>query len=202
MVPETLKQRNGFSVSTYTLDEDAVVVREAGPLRRSRYRVPYVTLASERFETTVYSKLWLGLAIVTFLACLTVFIGEGFAASADGWTTVLVYGLLTVLFGMLAYHSWQRIVGFESETLPLVFRVDKPTPQKLEAFLGELLNRKTAYLRQHYLVQTLGSSPTDELQKLVWLKERGAINDEEYDLLKLRVIHGEIPECDPPEYLH
>lgn len=202
MIPETLKQRSGLTVATYTLGEDAVVVNETGPLRRSRYRVPYVTLSSERFETTVYSKLWLGFAIVTLLACVTVIIADGLGDSAEGWTAVLVYGLLTVLFGWLLWRSWRRIVGFESETLPLVFHVGKPTAQQLEAFLGELVNRKAAYLRQHYLVQTLGNSIPDELQKLTWLRERGAITDDEYDLLKHRVIHTDPPVDEPPEYLH
>lgn len=188
--PATLTQRHGIFTRTYILDDESVHVREANFLSRSHYRIPYATLSNEKFEMTVYSKVWLWLTVIPLLFCFIVIIGEILQGGTDGLLAITLYGTFALLFGVLLWHSMEKVIGFQADDGPLVFSAGKPTKRELDRFLKELSDRKETFLRNQYLQPGCGHSPADELQKLVWLRDQGAITPLEFDKLKQDVVFG------------
>jgi hypothetical protein len=186
----TLTQRHGIFTRTYILDDEAVLVKESHFLSRSNYKVPYATLSNEKFEMTVYSKVWLWLTVIPLLFCFVVFLGEFLQGGTDGLLAIGLYGTFALFFGVLFYHSMEKVVGFQADDGPLVFSAGKPSQPELDRFLKELSDRKETFLRNQYLQPGCGHSPADELQKLMWLRDQGALTPLEFDKLKQDVVFG------------
>ena len=106
------------------------------------------------------------------------------------WTS-----LISTVFLLLLWDSWRHYRGIHTHGGPLVFEIRRRSRAELERFLGELENRRIAHVRSHVLAG--GGSDADELRKLVWLKNEGAITDEEFERLKQRILTG-LPAL-PPE---
>ena len=188
---DTLRQRVGTTIRTFTLESDAVLVRESQQfVRRSRYRVPYATLSTEPIEATAHSRLLLGLTVVSLLLSALIVVADSFGGRTWGVTAVLMYGGFALIFGFLYVSSRRRILIVPASDRSLVFALNRPSAGEFEAFLAELAIRRAAS-RHHYRADASGGSAADELQKLVWLKDQNAITPDEFDRLKRRVIGAE-----------
>ena len=186
----SLTQKHGITSRTYTLADDAVIVRENNLLSQSKYKVPYSSLSNDRYEMTTYSKAWLWLAVTFFVLTVAIFTG----LVVRGATVALVGMALSVpfalIFSVLLWHSIEKVVGFYADDGPLVFSVGKPTPGELDTFLSELTSRKEAYLRNEYPHDGCCHSAADEIEKLAWLRDKQVLNAVEFEKLKQDVIYG------------
>lgn len=201
---DSLTQRRGFTIRTYTLGEDGIAVRERGFLHRESYRFAYEALSPDAFETTLYNRWALALLAVFVVLAAVVAFGAGIGAGTDGTAGVLFYVGFAILFGVLAWFSWHRLIGFSAgEGAVLVFESGKPDDRALSTFLSELENRRIAHLRHRFLLD--GDEPpstADELHKLAWLHEKGAITEDEFEKLKHDLIFGQGERPLPPELLN
>ena len=202
MTPEVLTQRHGLSVRTYTLSDDAVEVTQRSLLRRSVWRIPYVELANERFESTTYSRIWLWLTVISVSLCVVIVVAEVVGGDTEGLSAVALYGVFAVLFGALFWQSREPIVGFHAVNVPLWLGARNPSAASVEDFIANMEKRKLNFLRQNYLIQASGGSIADELQKLLWLRDQGAISAEEYESLKRATLGGDREDRPPPSSLH
>ena len=73
----------------------------------------------------------------------------------------------------------------------LFFLNDRPSKEKLRAFLEEVISTKKNYLRKFYLKIDSENDPQHELSRFQWLLSEGAIDEAEYQDLKMQLKSGE-----------
>jgi hypothetical protein len=196
MAANEFRQRRGVAVRTYRLTDSAVIVRHRGVLRHTEIIIPYHGLSDERFSTTVYSRVALGVAIFAAFFALMMFIarssGDDVGAAAEWF-----YVGIAALSGAAFLNSWIAWTGILGSGYSLELWAGKPSTEDVDAFLNELLMRRASYL--YRLRYPTPSSVAEELEKLVILRNRGDITAEEFERLKARVIDpGEAPADDTP----
>jgi hypothetical protein len=176
---EKLQQRRYFSRCTYEILKDGVEVDFVSPLQRRKYKIAYENVAENAMLSRVSSRaaFWLTLAFAVLgilTAAFTPFIPASLAMFALGFIA-LVYLRLSFC-EMTTYGS-------------LTFLKDRPSHALLVRFVGLMQARRRDYLRESYLLGSdLAALSADAIQKLVWLKQQGAINEAEFERLKADVI--------------
>ncbi len=177
----------------FTLLEDGLLYEERSLfLSRHEFKVPYEAIPREMFEAKVSSRVALGfLAAILGLGVLT-FIVSFLDPYTDPRTPV-VFLIAAIPFGVIFYLSRKHFVGYNCLGRTILFYKDKPSAQELETFLAHLQRRRSLRLKVYFLnVKT--ASPTDELEKLVWLRNQGTITEEEFQKLKESLIKRSIPD--------
>jgi len=191
MIATELRQRRGIAVRTYTLTGDAVIVHHRALLRRSEMSIPYHQLTDRRFSTRLYSKPWLvitGAALFFAIAMVGLARSTGDAgAVAGGW---LYFGI-AALTGAGFLWSRRHLSGLAGYGTSLWFWADEPSRPEFEAFLTALLRRRALQLER--LRSGRPGSPAAELERLVTLRDRGAISPAEFDTLKARILASDRP---------
>ena len=154
-----------------------------------------MSLSREAFEATLYSRWCLGFTIVSSFLLLIMTVIH--AITKDHLSAVIFYGTATLICGTLLYVSIADVIGFhvdDPELVPndqLLLEKHRPSTQAVEVFVTELVTRREELLRRTYLRRAADGSQADELVKLFWLKEEGAITEDEFVRLKAIVIESE-----------
>jgi hypothetical protein len=187
---DTFKQRRLFNIREYKLADTHIAVKEENLISKHVYKIKYENISDETFEITTYSKplLW---ATIIFSA-LTIFL---FLMRLDGGDVgddaETIWAGFAILFGLFLFNSREKYVGYKGFNQPLLFYKNKPSAEKLKRFIEQFDETRNQYLREFYLTDNHYLSASDEIQKLAWLKENGAITQEEFEILKKKTIQGE-----------
>ena len=192
----TLTQTRVTTQFELRIEDDAVAVTEQeGAVKRS-YRVPYEHLAPGPVDVVIWSKprLWaavvlLGLSVIMMLLLLTGGDVESGAA--------LFYAALAAVAALLFIRSRQAYIVLKGIP-PLVLMKDRPSAEAVAEFLARVLERKRAYLAEHYLLGTHESATVDAIHKLEMLRQEGSISDREFAILKGDVMRR-AQDARPPE---
>ena len=191
----TLVQKYLLSRRTYRLGEDAVSVEESGPLAKKKFVILYESVPRDAVEVTFRSRGWRALLYVA----IVIFGSTVFAANNDllKEPVALFWGLILIATAIRYLTSKATYLVFHSETPALVFQKDRPTEEAVSAFIVALQERKASHLRERFLDGS-GSTPASEIHKLAWLKQQGAISDDEFARLKRSVIESTTPAPEEP----
>jgi hypothetical protein len=195
-----LVQKGLVSRTTFVLQGDAVSVDEASPFAKRKYIVLYESIPRDPVEVTLRSKLWrfiLYLAVVIFGSAVFASNNELLARP------VLIFWGIVLLAALIRYAvSKTTYLIFQSGTPALVFRRNRPSEAAVQAFIARVQERKAEHLRTRFL-DAQGTTPAAEIHKLAWLKEQGAISDEEFARLKRAVVDGTPSAPEPgPDTIH
>jgi hypothetical protein len=180
-------QRRFLTSFRFELVGNGVMVTEKGLTYSRTYRVPFENIPQEHEAVTISSKL--RLVVTGILATLAVATGAVSLSGGDAESAAPVfYGALAIVAGLSFLLSKKSYLVFKSAEPPLVVMKDRPTAQAMTAFLEELHQHRTAYLRQQYLIGAHESATADAIHKLHWLRQQGAISDSEFDALKAEIV--------------
>ncbi len=115
------------------------------------------------------SVIWIALFVIWIMLLLNVFTDLFRSHDLSGWAKALwlVFIIVFPYLGVLAY---------------LIIRGHKMTEHALAAA------QQNEAAMQNYIRQTAGTSPADELEKLAALKDKGVIDDAEFQRLKSKIV--------------
>jgi hypothetical protein len=200
-VAETiLVQRGLLSRTSFLLQEDSVSVEETSPFWRKRYVALYESIPRDPVELTLRSRGWKRILYVA-----VVILGSTvFAANNDlvGRPVFLFWAVFFVVAALRYATSKRTYLVFQSGTPALVFLKNRPSGVAVQEFIARLQERKAERLRGQ-LLDAQGVTPAGEIHKLAWLKEQGAISEEEFERLKRAVVEAAPPAPEPgPETIH
>ena len=190
METEKLNQRRFLNRREYILGDSHIAIKEGNLLSSQVYKIKYENISDEEFEISTYSKplfwatiIFSSLSILLFLVRLT----DGDV----GDNAELIWAGFAVLFGLFLWNSRKHFVGFKGYEQPLLFYKDKPSAKELKSFIEQFDQKRNQYLRENYLTDNQYASASDEIQKLAWLKQNGALTQEEFENLKRQAIEGD-----------
>jgi hypothetical protein len=189
MNEDTLKQWHFFRWHTYKILDNGVELKEVTLLRRIQSFIPFEGISEKPNEVTVYSKPFLCAMLIFWL--LTVAVSISFFAGGDtDKGAPIVWGVLGVFFTLLYLASKERYLIFRTNKNieSLVIFKDIPNKTRLTQFLDRIQSKKHEYLKKTYFTGPVESNSVDAIQKLLTLKELGALTEEEFDKLKAEVI--------------
>ena len=185
------KQRHLIRQHRYEVVQDGINVTENWLLGSKKYKVPFENVSKEPSEVTLSSRVRLWATII--LLALSVITGIMQLLGDDvGDGACFFWGALAVVVGIGFLISRERFLVYQlrSGDKPLVLYRDKPSRELLERFMASVQDSKNEYLRNNYLRDD-GAPVADAIHKLVWLHERGALTDEEFESLKAGAIEKE-----------
>jgi len=180
-------QRRLLTSYRFELVANGVMVTEKGLTYSRAYRVPFENIPEEHEAVTISSKP--RLVTTSILATLAGATGVAYLVGGDVTSeTPVIYGVLAIVAGVWFLFSKKSFLVFKSAEPPLVVMKDRPTAQAMAAFLEELREHRTAYLREKYLIGSHESATADAIHKLHWLRQQGAISESEFEALKAEIV--------------
>jgi len=186
-----LKQKRLFITRECEFKEHGLLYRVNNLKEGSEITIPYEDILPDKLlrkQETSWIPLMLTpiLIIVFFVNLVALLIGD---------STEFTYGALIMLFIVIVGLSLSAYLGRRNEILiPAVNRhhfqqfiiIFEALPNKIivNQFVEELTNRINSYLKEKYGVLDRDFPIESQLQNFLWLKERGAITNTEYEELK------------------
>jgi hypothetical protein len=152
--------------------------------------VPYYQLTERRFSSRFHSKPWLIVALTALLFAILMVSTQPPSDAGAMSARWLFFGVAAVA-GAGFLWSRRHLTGLVGNGASLWFRADEPTLQDLNAFIAELLRHRAACLERSGYRRAV--SPVEQLEKLVALRDRGAISSAEFDAMKGRILNGDPP---------
>lgn len=196
-----LDQRRFLTQISLEIGETRLEVTERSPLHSRSFHLPFEEVPDEPEAVQTSSRRWFWGMVV--LWTVTLFTGllelQGEEVDAGAY---LFWGAFAVIASLAFAASRARLRVLRAGESTVVMFEGRPDPAALKAFLSELRQRRDAYLvRQYVSGSAAASNVVDEIQRLAWLRERGAITDEEFDMLKRELLAKPGPdEWRPPTW--
>lgn len=182
----SITQRRLLSSSSLTTEYNGIRVIEKGLNKQFSYFVPFEEIPSTSFSLRIYDKVAIMLTVVC--SVFAVILAIGFISS--GRITVANILFVALLAGIPAAVTWfsrKELTGLGVPGHGLILRANRPSRQAVQAFLQDVQQAKVLYLREMYFDKAAPDTPADELKKLLWLKEHGAISSDEFEVRKHQI---------------
>ena len=160
-----------------TLKEKELFVQESSLLNRRSYSVPFEVIPDQFVEVAVSSQWALVLLSITAVVGISKLLAGEEAH----------YFFAALLFGIWFWVSHVTYLVYNCGDLSFALFKDSPSEESVREFVEELKDEKHKYLRETY-VGTQTGNLVDELHKLAWLKDNGALTQEEFDRLKASLL--------------
>jgi hypothetical protein len=194
----TLLQSSLVGRRNFEIVDDGVLVQTRQFLTRQQYKVPFETISLNRVRTTVYSKPFFLLTLLFLALIIVIVVDSMFGGDNEGIRAIVFYGTFAIICFILFVLSRQRFIAYEAGNHLLAFVEDSPSKQILDEFLVEVESRCMKYMTHKYGYQRVqNASSAEELARLLWLKERGALTEKEFEQLKLKIINDENRKSSP-----
>lgn len=170
---------------TFEIEEDGVVFHYATIFKDEKYKVYFDTMNPNPIETTIFPRIWFGIASVLFFALLYV-LQLAMLTEFDTWN--ILYVALPLIYSLIMiYFKYQKYIVIESTYKPILFLKDIPNKEKQDDFINQIKTaQKAYYLNSNVMGVTI--SKLDELERLAHLKNISALTETEFDELKKIVI--------------
>jgi hypothetical protein len=184
-----LDQKKLVGKRSFALVDDGVHVKQAEWFSSQDFMVPFEVIGKHQHKKMIYSKGWLGAAILFLILCTVTaaseFSGKGFSVEKGAY---ILHGGIALFCAVIAALSRRKLIIYGGKDGPLAFYEGKPSKEKLEAFIEELEIRKRSYLLGKYAYNDRTTSKADELAKIAWLKDQGVITEAEFEKLKQDIL--------------
>jgi hypothetical protein len=151
--------------------------------------------------------LCLGMLIA--MALVNTYFGDRYYATAEGFrqmvagAAIFVPGLAFLVFGARRYGRKEfTVVPVAKGTIRVL------QDAQHDRLIGEMQHRRHAALREEAVIDDR-NSPQRELRKFTWLKEQGAITEQEFETFRQKILNAlaerpssSLPPKPPTETLH
>lgn len=165
---------------------------------KTKFKVPFEELPSEPVIVTVGVRRWLVIGGVFLIFTILSLIGTINQPTMDNFYGFLIVFLLTAVSFFIYWRSVNTYHGYVSGEKEVLLFDNKPNEAEFGEFMQTLQESRTKYLAEKYgsreeiHIDTHPlSSPVQELEKLFELKNKGIIDEAEYETLKKKIIGGE-----------
>ena len=182
-----LVQRRFLARIMVDIVDKGVSVSERTMFTPRKYKVRFESISAEGEEVSNSSQFRFWAAIILFGFALLTGLLELFGQDVGG-RTFAVWLVLGIIAGASYLMSRETFLVYGSARPALVVYKDKPNPAAFTAFMAEVQRRKQDYILKNYLLETAIGSSADAIHKLAWLKNEGAINNTEFELLKAEIV--------------
>ena len=182
-----LVQRRFLKRITVDIVDKGVSVSERTMFTPRKYKVRFESISAEGVEVSNSSQFRFWAAIILFGFALLTGLLELFGQDVGG-RAFAVWLVLGIIAGASYLMSRETFLVYGSARPALVVYKDKPSPAAFTAFIAEVQRRKQDYILKNYLLETAIGSSADAIHKLAWLKNEGAINNTEFELLKAEIV--------------
>jgi hypothetical protein len=184
MINNSLNQKKLFKKKYFEIRDVGVFVEEKIFLKTKKFTINYENILPNKIETTISSKVKFWLMIILIVLSLFTLISESTIAEKE-IKGALFYGVFAVIISISYIISREKVIVFKSIPEDIVLYADKPSLKHVNEFCDKLLESRKDYLRDLF---TQSQTKTTNLERLLWLKEKNAITDEEYIKLKNEII--------------
>ena len=182
-----LVQRRFLTRITVDIVDKGVSVSERIMFTPRKYKVRFESISAEGEEVSNSSQFRFWAAIILFGFALLTGLLQLFGQDVGG-RAFIIWFVLGIIAGASYLMSRETFLVYGSSRPALVVYKDKPSPAAFAAFMAEVQRRKQDYILKNYLLETAIGSSADAIHKLAWLKNEGAINDTEFELLKAEIV--------------
>jgi hypothetical protein len=169
----------------FELTEDGIFVKESEFGNKRKYLVPYESLGTEKIEITTFSKRLAWAAFIT--TCIFVLFFAGWMTTHKDLGIMLFWGSTALMCGTYLFISWQKYIVYAGENATLIFYADIPSKEQLEAFIADVDEARKNYLLSKYAYSQSQTAP-DQIMKLTWLRNNGALSEDEFERMKQRIV--------------
>jgi hypothetical protein len=182
-----LVQRRFLSRITVDILDKGIAVSERIMFNPRKYKVRFENISAEGEEVSNSSQLRFWATIILFALALLTGLLQLFGQDVGGWA-FLIWVVLGIITGVSYLMSRETFLVYGAVRPQLIVYKNKPNVGAFTAFMAEVQRRKQDYILNNYLLNTAVGSSADAIHKLAWLKNEGAINDTEFELLKAEIV--------------
>lgn len=186
-----ITQRYLLSSRNFTIEYNGVRVFEKGLNKQLSYFIPFEKVPNTPFSLRIYDKTAIMLTVVCSVFAVVIAIGV-LQSGQFGLGNILFLLALVGIPAALTWFTRKELAGLGVPGNGLILRANRPSGAAVQTFLQALQQAKTAYLREAYFDKATPNPSVDELQLLLWLKEHGAISNDEFEARKHN-IHSSKP---------
>lgn len=185
---DSIKQHNLFDFKEFELLEDCLKIREKSSIEYTEITISYEKITKDIRVYRQKSILWLVISIAIFFITLSYIINE-FIYHQPYSGSWLFWGFLFIASISLYYASCQNFIklmtydgGF------ILFFGNKPSKEKINDFIDNLINKRNTYLKSKYSKVDPDYPIDEQLYKIKWLLDEKLITDEEFQSLKIKLL--------------
>ncbi len=182
-----LVQRRFLTRITVEIVDKGVAVSERTMFNPRKYKVAFENIHQEGTEVNPSSQFRFWATIILFGLALLTGLLQLFGQDVGGWA-FMVWVVLGIIAGVSYLMSRETFLVYGSVRPQLIVYKNKPNVGAFTDFMAEVQRRKQDYILKNYLLNTAVGSSADAIHKLAWLKNEGAINDTEFELLKAEIV--------------
>lgn len=186
---ETFNQSRFFSKKSVKFKDDGIIYSTGNLLNSQEIFFPYEEIEYEKtakeFKTDKFN-FWVAVAS----GLLTVKSIAGYIRDSEGLYKGLLpfVSIFFVAFSIATLLSRKRLLYISTFNLgPLEFFDNNPSEIEISEFLKVLKLRTNEYLKVKYATVDKDLPIDNQLQNLVWLKQRKVLTDIEFEELKLKL---------------
>jgi hypothetical protein len=197
LAPPKLKQRHLIQTRDYELGLDGVTILESDIIGSHKFKVRFETINDEPIEVKSSSKSAFWATIVFLVFALTSIANLAFEPDADtnAQASPYIWGFFAILTAFSFLLTRRQFIVYGSLNF---YRDEKSRPDVLE-FMDKVKSQRLDYFNKHLTLQMGRDTSVNDIARLVWLKDQGAITQEEFNKLKSGVIRRtEIGNSEPP----
>ncbi|MGE0269471.1 MAG: hypothetical protein AB7S78_13560 [Candidatus Omnitrophota bacterium] len=199
-----LVQKYPSGKNTFEVDSGGVNVHLERWFSSHRYIVPFEEVTAHPVEVGVSSKGWFTAgAICLMFLVLCVWFGFGRKDAATLQENLIAWSSGTIISVGMYLLSRRTFILFSTGSRELALLKNNPSQKAVDLFVVAMLQQKREYVRNAYLPSSDGLPIVTQLNNLSILKKNGDITEEEFILLKERIINRNDPEddnLDGPEF--
>jgi hypothetical protein len=183
-----LKQKQGSRRREFELIDNKLHIKTKSEGQKNEFFIDIENLGDEKYYKT-YSKVGPRIVgsvfyLVVLVALIAFFLEENWRTSEHLGTLlgiILVFGGLGSLSFFGPLKNEPHLVGGSAQVM---FLLDSPSKGEMDSFINELITRSRKILIEKY--SKIDPDLPEEVQigNLYWLKQRGLISDEKYEVLK------------------
>jgi hypothetical protein len=178
----SLQQKLLFAKETYTIDFNGVRIQEMSINKNVEGLIPFEQIPMKRYFRRRFRPGAIILCMV--FSVFNFFLILGQIGDPKGYTqpnTAIASLLMIVIPVAIIWFSRYEYIGYGMPGNGIVFKANRPSRQAVETFMQQIHTAKVAYLRDMYIDKAKELPIDEELRRLIWLKELGAIEFTEFE---------------------
>ena len=183
---DSFTQKYLLSSRNFTIEYNGVRILEKGFNKQFSYFVSFENIPSTPFSLRMYDKTAIILTVVCSVFAVVIAIGI-FQSGQVTIGNILFFLALVGIPAALTWFTRKELAGLGVPGNGLILRANSPSMQAVQSFLQALQQAKITYLREAYFDKAAPDTSVDELQMLLWLKEHGAISNDEFEARKQNI---------------
>ena len=176
----SFKQKGFLESIEYDFYNQGVILTYKTLIKKSIENIQFEEIGKEIIRLSSGKKSWLIATGVFLLLAITLFISSftDNTISIDDSLFYLLPGIACLLVFLYTRKEKLYLLG-EKKSLPLLY--NKKYIYDIHQFVDEVIEKRNQYFKEKYAVVDTSIVPEQQIGKFRWLKEEGAITEEEYN---------------------